>query len=124
MTKKAAALAFIALQALAALALFALSVHAPGGLGLAAPVYFAAAAALTWWAVRRSWPALCVAGVASLAAAPGLYGALDLVERRRDASRITGTVVTDVYDAPILSAGRPVGVRLSYDVVVPATGHF
>jgi hypothetical protein len=124
MARKAATLAFVALQALAALALFLFSVHGPRGLALSAPAYFIAAAALTWWAGRRSWHALWAAGLAMLAAAPGLYATLDLAGRRLDASRIAGTLVMDVYDTPILSAGRPVGVRLSYDVVVPATGHF
>src|SRR5262245_18738122 len=60
----------------------------------------------------------------ALLAALALFLLNGYIERGRAADRIAGTVVTDVYDAPILSAGRPVGVRLSYDVVVPAGGHF
>ena len=124
MARKAAALALIALQAMAALAMFALSVHAPAGLGVAAPLYFAAAAALTWWTARKSGWLLIVAGVATLAAPPAIYGLLDLAERSARDRRIAATQVSDVSDEPILADGKPIGVRLAFSVVVPERGHF
>jgi hypothetical protein len=125
MALKATALAFIALQALAALAMFALSVHAPDGLAVAAPVYFTAAAALTWWSARKSWWHLFATGVAALAAPVAIYGLLDFAGQAADRKRIAATEVRDVADEPILStAGQPVGVRLSFSVVVPKRGYF
>ncbi|HEX6158315.1 MAG TPA: hypothetical protein VFZ54_19970 [Burkholderiales bacterium] len=124
MARKATALAIIALLALVAAALFLLSVHGPAGLGVAAPIYLVIGAALMWWAGRRSWPALLVAAVVALAAAPGLYLALDKVERFTYERRIARTQVAEVRDEPILVANRPIGVRLSYRVTSPAWGHF
>jgi len=122
---KAVAAVLVVLQLLAALGMFALSVHAPSGLALSAPLYFVAAAALTWWAARRtSWPLLALAGMVALAAPPALYGLLDFVERKAYQRRIAATQISEVRDEPILSVNRPIGVRLSYQVTVPARGHF
>jgi len=122
---KALAAVLVVLQLLAALGMFVLSVHAPSGLALSAPLYFVAAAVFAWWAVRRkSWPLLALAGVVTLAAPPAIYGLLDLLDRMAYERRMAATQVTDVRDEPILSAGRPVGVRLSYQVTTPARGYF
>jgi hypothetical protein len=122
--KTFARVVFILLQALTAAALFMLSVHGPSSLAVAAPLYLGVAAVLTWWAGRKSWPLLIAAGAGMLAAAPGLYLVLDRAERILDERRIAATQVAEVRDEPILSADRPVGVRLSYQVVAPARGYF
>jgi hypothetical protein len=122
---RALAAVLVVVQLLAALGMLALSVHAPSGLAPAAPLYFVAAAAFAWWAARRkSWPLLALAGVATLAAPPAVYGLLDLLERKAYERRIAATQITDVRDEPILAAGRPVGVRLSYQVTTPTRGYF
>lgn len=118
------AVVFIVLQALAAAALFLLSVHGPSALLYAAPVYLVVAAALTWWASRKSWLALAVAGFALLGAAPLTFQALEQIERLADRQRIAGTQIGDVRDEPILLAGLPIGVRVSYRVVAPKRGYF
>jgi hypothetical protein len=118
------AVAFIALQALAAAALLLLSIHGPSALIHAAPVYLLACAALTWWASRRSWRLLVIAGVALLGAAPLTYVAVEKAEHIAHQRRIAATQVTEVRDEPIVLAGRPVGVRVSYQVVVPKRGYF
>jgi hypothetical protein len=122
---KALGAILVVLQLLAALGMFALSVHAPSGLALSAPLYFVAAAAFTWWVVRRrSWSLLALAAVVTLAAPPALYALLDLAERKAYQRRIASTLVSEVRDEPILSGNRPIGVRLAYQVTVPARGHF
>jgi hypothetical protein len=121
---KVVAVVLILLQALVALALFTLSVHGPPGLPLAGALYFLAAAALTWWAARRSWPILVAAALAAFAAAPGTYALLDYLDRVAYRNQVAGTTVSEVRDEPILSpAGRVIGVRLSYAVAVPRWGY-
>jgi hypothetical protein len=122
--KALATAVLIALQALAAAALFLLSVHGPSALALAAPLYLAVAAALTWWAGRKSWWLLGAAGIALLAAAPGLHALLGLLEEISYRNRVAATQVSEVADEPIASAAGPIGVRLSYRVIVPAHGYF
>jgi hypothetical protein len=122
--KALAAVVLIALQALAAAALFLASIHGPAGLTVGAPLYLGVAAALTWWAGRKSWTLLVVTGAAMLAAAPGLHFVLDKAERIAYDRRIASTQVAEVRDEPILSDGRPIGVRLSYQVIAPARGYF
>src|SRR5215218_5209937 len=122
--KTLAVVVFMALQAVAAAALFLLSVHGPSGLTVAAPLYLVIAAAATWWAGRKSWPLLLAAGAALLAVVPAIYLGLDKVERIAYERRIAGTQVAEVRDEPILSADRPIGVRLSYRVTAPARGYF
>jgi hypothetical protein len=122
---RALAAVLVVLQLLAALAMFALSVHAPTGLALSAPLYFVAAAVFAWWAARRkSWPLLALAGVVTLAAPPAIYALLDLLDRMAYERRMAATQVSEVRDEPILAAGRPIGVRLSYQVTTPARGYF
>ncbi|MGH8668334.1 MAG: hypothetical protein ACREUH_03800 [Burkholderiales bacterium] len=123
---KRAAAAFIALQALAALALLVLSVHGPAGTALAAAVYFPIALGLTAWAAaRRSWPFLLSAGVLLVAAAPGLYLALDQRDQHLYRQRVAATLVSELRDEPIVSdAGRPIGVRLWFTVSVPQSGSY
>src|SRR5882672_1910126 len=118
------AVVFIALQALAAAALFLLSIHGPSALIYGAPVYLVAAATLTWWASRRSWLLLAIAGVALLGAAPLTFYALERIERIADQRRIAGTQISEVRDEPILLAGQPVGIRVSYRVVTTRRGYF
>jgi hypothetical protein len=122
--KALAAVVLIALQALAAAALFLASIHGPAGLTVGAPLYLGVAAALTWWAGRKSWTLLIVTGTAMLAAAPGLHFVLDKAERIAYDQRLAATQVSEVADEPILSAGKPIGVRLSFSVVVPKRGYF
>lgn len=115
----------IAVHALLALALFALSVHGPSGLALGAALYLAVAVALLLWAVRRSWRLLLAAGVVMLAVPPALFLSLDSLDRSRYEARVAGTRVSEVHDEPILSgAGRPIGLRLSFAVAVPESGQF
>jgi len=122
---KALGVVLVVLQLLAGLGMFALSVHAPSGLAFSAPIYFAAAVAFTWWGVRRrSWPLLALVAVFTLAAPPAIYALLDFAERQAYQRRIAATRVSEVSDEPILSVNRPIGVRLSYQVTVPARGHF
>lgn len=122
---RALAAVLVVLQLLAALGMLAISVHAPSGLGLSAPLYFVAAAAFAWWAARRkSWPLLALAGVVTLAAPPAIYGLLDRLDRRAYEQRIAATQVAEVRDEPILAAGRPIGVRLYYQVTTPERGYF
>jgi hypothetical protein len=122
--KALAAAVLIALQALAAAALFLASIHGPAGLTVGAPLYLGIAAALTWWASRKSWALLITTGAAMLAVAPGIHFVLDKAERIAYDRRIAGTQVAEVRDEPILSAGLPIGVRLSYQVSAPARGYF
>jgi hypothetical protein len=123
--KALAAAALVILQALAALAMLTVSVHAPAGLAVAAGLYFAAAAALTWWATRgKSWWLFGVVAVATLVAPPGIYGLLGYVERAAYEKRVAATQVSEVADEAILSAGKPVGVRVSFTVVAPERGYF
>ena len=118
------AVVFILLQALAAAALFLSSIHGPSALLYAAPVYLVVAAALTWWAGRKSWLLLVVAGFAFLGAAPLTFYALERIERIAEQQRIASTQISDVRDEPILLAGRPVGIRVAYRVVTPKRGYF
>lgn len=107
--------------------MFALSVHGPAGLAFAAPVYFAVAASLTALsAFRLKRASVTIAsGVLMLALAPGTFLLLDRLERIAEQRRVAATQVSDVRDELILSArGRPLGVRISYSVSVPATGYF
>ena len=122
--KALAAVVFVVLQALAAAALFLLSVHGPSGLVYGAPVYLVLAAAVTWWASRKGWVPLLVAGAACLAAAPGLFWTLKQAERIAYERRLAATQISDVRDEPILRAGTPVGVRFTFSAAVPARGHF
>jgi len=118
---------FIALQALAALALLALSVHGPSGLAVAAFVYFALAAGITVFSALRSKSIALtiVSGALMLGLAPATFLLLERIESIAYERRIAGTRVSDVRDEPILSAGgRPIGVRLSFAVVVPSAGYF
>jgi len=73
---------------------------------------------------RKSWPLLALAGVVSLAAPAAIYGLLDRLDRMAYERRIAATQVTDVRDEPILSAERPIGIRLSYRVTTPVRGYF
>ena len=118
------AVAFVVLQALAAAALFLLSIHGPSALLYAAPAYLVIAAALTWWASRKSWIALGVAGVALLGAAPLTFVAFEKAERIAYQRRIADTQISEVRDEPILIAGLPIGVRVAYRVVTPTRGYF
>jgi hypothetical protein len=118
------AVVFILLQALAAAALFLLSIHGPSALLYAAPVYLVVAAALTWWAGRKSWLQLVAAGFAFIGAAPLTFYALERIERIAEERRIAGTQISDVRDEPILLAARPIGIRVSYRVVTPKRGYF
>jgi hypothetical protein len=59
-----------------------------------------------------------------LAAAPALFWTLERAERMAYERRLAATQVSDVRDEPILRAGTPVGVRLSFSAVVPARGYF
>jgi hypothetical protein len=116
---------FIVVHALLALALFALSVHGPSGLALGAGLYLAAAVALLLWAARRSWRLLLAVGVVMLAAPPVLFLSLDGLDRSRYEARVAATRVGEVHDEPILSsAGRPIGMRLTFAVSVPESGRF
>ena len=117
---------FLLVHAMAALAMAALSVHGPSGLVAGAAVYFAAVVALVLWAsARRSWRLLLGAGVAMLAAPPAIFLSLEHLERSRFEQRVAATRVSEVRDEPILSvAGRPIGLRLSFDVSVPESGSF
>jgi hypothetical protein len=127
-TMKVLVALFVVLEALATLGLLVVSVHGPSGLALAACVYFVIAAGLTWWAGLRlaSAVALTGVGVVLLAAAPGLLAALAQLEHFQYERRVAATRIADVRDEPILSAttGRPIGVRVSYKVTVPARGYF
>src|SRR4051812_7758911 len=118
---------FIVLEALAALFLVAVSVHGPDGLPIAAGIYLVLAAPLTWWAGRwcRNAMLLTLVGVALLAVAPGLIAGMSRLEERKFKRRVTATRVANVRDEPILSStGRPIGVRVSYDITIPETGYF
>jgi hypothetical protein len=117
---------FIAVHALLALALAALGVHGSSWLPLAAGLYLAAAVALVAWAaVRRSWRFLLAAGVLMVAVPPAVFLLLEEWERGRYEARIAGTQVSEVKDEPIVSsAGRPIGVRLSFAVSVPQSGSY
>lgn len=117
---------FIAVHAVLAAALFALSVHGPTGLAIAAPLYFAALLVLVVWAsVRRSWRALLAGGFAMLAVAPAAFFALDYLEQASGEARVAATRVSEVHDEPIVSAeGRPIGIRLSFVVSVPQSGEY
>jgi hypothetical protein len=125
---KVVAVLFIVLQSLAALALFALSVHGPSGLLLAAPLYLAGAAALTVLSAFRvrSFLLTLASGAVALALAPGIFWLLGKMENIAYASRLAGTQVADVRDESIISkrSGRPIGVRISFTVSVPDTGYF
>ena len=117
---------FLGVQALAALALLTLSVHGPSGLGMAALGYLAVGSTLiAWAAARKSWPFLLAAGALVAAAAPAGYFALDQLDRRHYEQRVAATRVSDLHDEAIVSpAGRPIGVRLSFEVSVPESGSF
>ena len=116
------------LQVLGALALMVISVHGPDGLGIAAIVYLLAALGLTSWVAtrHRKLPPLLGVGLLSLLAAPAILAGLDRVERIRTDGRIAATRISNVRDEPIVSTltGRPIGVRVSYDVTVPSRGYF
>ena len=118
--------AFLLVHALVALGMLALSVHGPAGLALGAGAYLAAVAALVLWAsARRSWSFLLSAGVLLLAAPPGIFVLLDWLEQSRHEARVAATQVSEVKDELIVSAaGRPIGVRLSFLVSVPASGSY
>jgi len=117
----------VLLEALAAVGMLVISVHGPSGAGVGAPIYFVVAAAITLWVGRRSAKLFPIVGtgVLMIAAVPVVLMALDRIERFQYDRRIAATQVTDVRDEPILSAsGRPIGVRVSYSVSVPARGYF
>jgi hypothetical protein len=123
-----AAAAVSILQVLVALALIVIGVHGPGGLGIAAIVYLVSALGLTSWvaARHRTIPALLGVGVLSVLAFPAIVASLDRIERFQYDRRVAATRITNVRDEPILSTvtGRPIGVRVSYEVSVPARGYF
>jgi hypothetical protein len=120
--------AVLILQVLAALALIVISVHGPAGLGIAAIVYLVVALGLTSWvsARHRTIRALLGVGFMSAIAAPAIVASLVRVEEFRNDRRVAATRVTNVRDEPILSAstGKPIGVRVSYNVAVPSRGYF
>lgn len=118
------AVVFVALQALAAAALFLLSVHGPSALVYAAPAYLVIAAVLTWWASRRSWATLAIAGIALLGAAPLTFVTFEKAERIAYQRRIASTQISEVRDEPIVLAGLPIGVRVAFRVVAPERGYF
>ena len=125
-TKLTVALLVI-LEAAAGLGMIAISVHGPNGLPVAAGIYFLLAAGLTWWVGSRSVGVVRVlaAGIALLAAAPGVVFLLERIEHFAFERRVAATRVSDVRDEPILSAsGRPIGVRVAYSVTVPDRGYF
>jgi len=126
-TRKALVDLFIVLEALVALGMLVISVHGPNGLPHAAWIYLIVAASLTAWAGWRLANTLAFAGIglALLALAPGIVVMLEQVEEKANARRIAATRVTDVKDDVILSAsGRPIGVRVSFNVTVPKRGYF
>jgi hypothetical protein len=116
------------LQVLGALALMVISVHGPEGAGVAGIVYLIAAMALTSWvaARHRTVPALLAVAVCSALAVPAILVSLGKIESIRYDRRIAATRITNVRDEPIRSArtGKPIGVRVSYDVSVPSRGYF
>jgi hypothetical protein len=118
---------FVLLEALAALGMVVMSIHGPSGAAISAPIYFTIAAALTWWVGRRAanfLPLLGV-GVAMLAAAPALVALLARIEQFQYDRRVARTQISDVRDETIMSAtGHPIGVRVSYNVIVPGRGYF
>lgn len=122
---KAAAICFIAIEALAAFWLAAVTRHGPAGLGFCALAYLVAAPAATWWSLRRFQSRslaqrgliLGATGLLMLALAPALLLSLDWLERTQRDRAIAATRVGEVRDEPILtSRGQEVGVRLSFDV--------
>jgi hypothetical protein len=124
---KVLAAVFIGLEAVVALLLIAMSVHGPAGLPIAAIVYFLVAASLTWWAGRRcrNVVLLALVGIALLATAPGVIVGMDRLEHIGSERRVAATRVANVRDEPILaSTGRPIGVRVSYDITIPRAGYF
>ena len=110
------------------MALLVVSVHGPEGTGIAAMVYLVVALGVTSWvaARNRTLPALLVVGVLSVLAIPTMIASLDRVEQIRTNRRVAATRIANVRDEPILSAttGKPIGVRVSYEVTVPARGYF
>jgi hypothetical protein len=123
---KTVATIFIAVHALLAVGMVALGAHGSSWLPLAAGLYLALLIALVLWAaVRRSWAFLLSAGVLMLAVPPAAVLGLDALERGRYEARVAGTQVSEVRDEAIVSsAGRPIGVRLSFAIVVPQSGRF
>jgi len=115
-------------QILGAMALMVVSVHGPEGAGVAAVVYLIAAMGLTSWVAtrHRTVPALLTVAVCSGLAIPAIVVSLSRIESIRYDRRIAATRITNVRDEPIRSArtGKPIGVRVSYDVSVPSRGYF
>jgi hypothetical protein len=127
------AVLFIALEALAALWLGAVSVHGPSGLGFAAIGYFVVAATVTWASAAlpkgrsRARGAAIVAGtgVLMVALAPALLLTLDRIETHRYRKRVAATRVEGVRDEPIRSPnGDEIGVRVSFTVNAPSAGWY
>jgi len=116
------------LQVLGALVLMMGSVHGPDGLAIAAIVYLLCGLGLVAWVAARyrTLPALLAVGVLSVLAVPTLIASLDRFEQIRSDRRVAATRIANVRDEPILSAstGRPIGIRVSYDVTVPSRGYF
>jgi len=104
------------------------SVHGANGLATAAMIYLVVALALTSWvaARHRTIPAVLGVGLLSVAAVPTIIAVLERVEQIRSDRRVAATRIANVRDEPILSAltGKPIGVRVSYEVTVPARGYF
>lgn len=110
------------------MALIVVSVHGPDGAAVAGVVYLIAAMALTSWvaARHRTVSALLAVAVFSALAVPAIFVSLARVESIRYNRRIAATQITNVRDEPIRSAltGKPIGVRVSYNVSVPSRGYF
>jgi hypothetical protein len=120
--------AVLILQVLVAFLMIAISVHGPAGLGIAAIIYLFVALGLTSWVAARyrTLIVLIGVGVVSLLAAPVVVFGLDRIEQLRTDRRVAATRITNVRDEPILSTltGKPIGVRVSYNVSVPSRGYF
>jgi hypothetical protein len=118
---------FVLLEVVATLGMMAISVHGPAGTIIAAFLYLPFAAVLTWWIGHRfaNVGAVIGVGVPLLLAPIGIVASLGQLERIAYNRRVAGTRVENVRDEPIESAsGKPIGVRVSYSVTVPATGYF
>lgn len=126
-SRKIAVAVFVVLEGIASLWLVVASVHGPAGLPIAAGIYFAVAAGLTWWSGRRFGDTVSVVGVglAMVVAAPGVAFFMEQLEHDAFERRVAATRVVNVRDEPILSStGRPIGVRVSYDITIPGAGYF
>jgi hypothetical protein len=115
-------------QAIVAWALLVISVHGPSSLAPAALTYVVAAWGLTAWIATRRRSSLMVVGLGfiSVAVAPGIVAALSRIDEIQHDRLVAATSITNVHDEPILSqtTGRPIGVRVSYNVSVPSRGYY